>query len=230
VCALAIEASTDRLSLAACHDGRVECRDWRPARDETQRVFEHAWHLLTAVGADLGRLDFIAFGCGPGSFTGVRVAAAAAQAIALARSIPVCRVSSLAVLAAGAGRELGASLVATCLDARMERAYAALYRVLPGKGVAPVLADAWIDPCEFLLPGNEAIVAVGDGWLAYPELLARHRSRVEALEPGLLPLARDLLSMAILDFHAGRTVDAHEAVPEYLGQMPAVASHAGGRR
>ena len=223
-CALAIEAATDQFSLAACHGVKSVCWEARPARDETQRVYEHAARLLAQADASLEDLDFVAFGCGPGSFTGVRVAAAAAQAIAFARSIPVCRISTLAVMAAGAGRVTGASLVATCLDARMERAYIALYRLAPSHRPVAVLRDALVDPREFMLPGDEAFMAVGGGWLAYPDILARHGSRVAALDAGLLPSARDLLSMAIPEFSAGRTVTAQEALPEYLGQRPAIGA------
>lgn len=223
VCALAIEAATDQFSLAACRGGRQASWEARPARDETQRVYEHATQLLARLGAGLGDLEFVAFGCGPGSFTGVRVAAAAAQAIAFARGIPVCRVSSLATLAAGAAREFDAEWIATCLDARMGRAYVALYQAVPGRALAAVLPDAWVDPRDFVMPGVERFVAVGSGWLACPDLLDRHRSRVLASAPDLLPSATDLLSMAIVDFRAGRTLLPHEALPEYLGQRPAVA-------
>ena len=222
-CALAIEAGTERMSLAACAGGRSLLWETKPARRETHRIYEHAKRLLLEVGADFSRLDCVAFGCGPGSFTGVRMAAAAAQAIAFARSIPVCRRSSLAVLAAGAARMLGAQLVATCLDAWMERVYLAVYRAGPGQDVTPVVPDALVDPLEYAIAGGEPFVAVGPGWLAYPPLLARHRGRITTLQPGLLPSAADLLSMAVADFGAGRTVQAHEALPEYLGHMPGMA-------
>jgi tRNA threonylcarbamoyladenosine biosynthesis protein TsaB len=223
VCGLAIEAATEQFSLAACRGGQQESWEARPARDETQRIYEHAERLLARLGANLADLDFVAFGCGPGSFTGVRVAAAAAQAISFGRGIPVCRVSSLAVLAAGAARELDAEWIATCLDARMERAYVALYQALPGRGVVAAFPDAWIDPADFVMPGSGRFVAVGGGWLAYPDLAARHDHRISGSGPGLLPSAIDLLSIAIADFHAGRTVAPHEALPEYLGQRPAMA-------
>jgi tRNA threonylcarbamoyladenosine biosynthesis protein TsaB len=220
VCALAIEAATDQFSLAACRAGRFVCWETRPARDETQRIYEHAGRLLAESGASLKDLDFVSFGCGPGSFTGVRMAAAAAQAIAFARSIPVCRLSSLAVLAAGAARATGADLVAPCLNARMERAYVALYSVAPGKLPQAIVRDRLISPGDFALPGDMPFTAVGDGWRAYPAILARHESRLIAVDAELLPSARDLLSMAIVEFHAGRTVTPQEALPEYLGQAP----------
>ena len=220
VCGLAIEAATEQFSLSACNGEKYAHWQVQPARDETQNIFLHGTRVLSQVEAGIGDLDFVAFGCGPGSFTGVRIAAAAAQAIAFARAIPVCRISTLAVLAAGAGRLLGAPVVATCLDARMERAFMALYRVSSSGIPEALFPDALIDPREFRLPGEACFTAVGRGWLAYPDLHARHQARISAVDAGLLPSARDLLSMAIAEFRAGRTVSARDALPEYLGQVP----------
>jgi len=219
-CALALEASSDRLSLAARRGTRLEHFEATPARTATADLYGHACRLLGILGADLADLDYVAFGCGPGSFTGVRLAAAAAQALAYARGIPVCRVSSLAVLAAGAGP----GLHAICIDARMGRAYAALYRVggqPAGGGPVPVMAEALVDPAVFTFPGDEPFDGLGDAWQVFPALPGRHRSRLGGMRPDLLPSARDLLSIADLDFAAGRTVPPAGALPEYLGQMPA---------
>lgn len=224
-----MEAATEQMSIALRVGGQSLLWEARPARQETHRIYEHVQRLFKESGAELSLLDCVAFGCGPGSFTGVRMAAAAAQAIAFARSIPVCRRSSLAVLAAGAVRMLRAQLVATCLDARMQRAYLAVYRAEPNGDVTPVIMDALVDPGDYALSGDEPFAAVGPGWLAYPQLLARHQRRITKLEPGLLPSALDLLSMAVADFGAGRTVQAHEALPEYLGQVPGMGGQADAR-
>lgn len=216
-CALALEASSDRLSIAAGRGGRVECFEAMPARTATDAVYEHARDLLRRLGAGFADLDYVAFGCGPGSFTGVRVAAAAAQSLAYAGSIPVCRISSLAVLAAGAGP----GLHGICVDARMGRAYAALYRVAGDGAPLPLMAEALVDPAAFAFPGGEPFIALGDAWRTQPALLERHRPRLLAQRTELLPSARDLLSMAGREFAAGRTVAAAGALPEYLGQAPA---------
>lgn len=215
-CALALEASSDRLSLAARRGRQVEYFEAQPARTATADVYAHARELLGRLGAGFADLDYVAFGRGPGSFTGVRVAAAVAQALAYARVIPVCRISSLAVLAAGAGP----GLHAICVDARMGRAYAALYQVTGDAAPLALMPEMLVDPATFGFPGDAACSALGDGWQAWPALLQRHQSRLAALHPGLLPSALDLLSMADRDFAAGRTVAAADALPEYLGQAP----------
>lgn len=227
-CALAIEAATEQLSLAACNAGKRASWVARPARDETARLYLHAERLLDEVGADLARLDFVAFGCGPGSFTGVRIAAAAVQAIAFARGIPVCRVSSLAVLAAGAARVHGPGEVAACLDARMDSAYLGVYRVGADGRPGSSVADRLIRPAAFELHAAGEVVAVGDGWMAYPALLERHRARLRVLDADLRPLADDLLEIAHGEFRAGRTVAPLEALPEYLSQGPAANLAAAG--
>jgi tRNA threonylcarbamoyladenosine biosynthesis protein TsaB len=224
MCTLAIEAATDQLSIAASCNGRVALWEARPARDETQRVFVHAARLLADVGGSFGTLQMVAFGRGPGSFTGVRVAAAAAQALAFAGGIPVCRVSSLAVLAAGAARVLGATAVGVCLDAHRQRAYAALYRTGAADEPWPEFADALVDPDDFSLPGSGGFVAAGEGWQAYPRMRERHGARITAIDAGLRPSARDLLVLAARDLAAGRTVSAAQALPEYLDQGPQAAA------
>lgn len=222
---LAIEAATARLSLAAMAGERRTVLDLEPARAHTDRIYGHAARLLDDVGSCFDRLDFVAFGCGPGSFTGVRIAAAVAQAVAFARNLPVCRVSSLAVLAAAA-RGTGAAACGICIDARMGQAYAALYET--GPQVRPILADVLVDPAAFTMPGSAPFAAVGDGWQAFAGIRGRHHARVLSWHPHLLPSAGDLLSMALADFRAGRVVSAREAFPEYLGQAPARPAANGG--
>ncbi len=226
-CALAVEAATGQLSLAACRGARVEVLELQPAREHTDRIYEHAAAVLAAVGADFGALDCVAFGCGPGSFTGVRVAAAVAQALAFARDLPVVRISSLAVLAAGAARVHGSANYGICEDARMGQAYAGLYQ--GGPMPVALMPDALVEPSGLEFPGVTPFIALGDGWAAFPELHERHRSRLVALDTALLPSARELLSMALEEFRAGRTLRAEQALPEYLGQAPAHAPGQGNR-
>lgn len=216
-CLLAFDAATQRLCVAASHAGRVALRELEPARDHTPLVYRLAVEVLTEVGTNIAGLDAVAFGCGPGSFTGVRVAAAAAQSIAYARRIPVCRVSSLRLLAASAGPAAGDEPVAVCMDARMGRVYAALFE----NGATGAASETWSDPATLAWPGESRFRAVGDGWTAWPDLLQRYANRMSGHDAALLPSAQVLLDLAIAEYRAGRHVTAAEALPEYLGQMPA---------
>ncbi len=220
-CAIALEAATDQFSIAACCADRLVCWETSPARDASPRVFQHCERLLAEVGGSFATLDFVAFGCGPGSFTGIRVVAAAAQALAYARGIPVCRVSSFRVLASGAYRRFGPGAFGLSFDARRQRAYIGMYQVDAAGSMTVGSADALVDPDSFELPGNAAFVAIGEGWQAYPQLLARHGSRVLRIDVSLKPSARELMGLARQDFAAGKTVSAAQALPEYLGQQPA---------
>lgn len=218
---LAIETATDRMSLAVCRGEQLAVWEAQPARDETQRIYQHVERLLGELQLRLQDLDCVAFGCGPGSFTGVRMAAAAAQAFGFALGIPVCRRSSLAVMAATALREVDGDTVGVCIDARMGRAYLAVYRRHADRGVVPVVADSLVDPASYRLPVGEPFVAVGPGWGAHAVLSERHAALISRIWPALLPSARDLLNMARDDHRHGCLVTPDEALPEYLGLAPA---------
>jgi tRNA threonylcarbamoyladenosine biosynthesis protein TsaB len=209
------------MSLAACRGEQVVAWEAQPARDETQRIYQHVERLLGELRLRLQDLDCVAFGCGPGSFTGVRMAAAAAQALSFALGIPVCRRSSLAVMAATAFCEVDGDTVGVCLDARMGRAYLAVYRRHADRGVMPMVADSLVDPASYRLPVGEPFVAVGPGWGAYAVLSDRHAALISGILPALLPSARHLLNMARDDYRHGRVVTPDEALPEYLGLVPA---------
>jgi tRNA threonylcarbamoyladenosine biosynthesis protein TsaB len=220
---LAIEASTDQLAIAA-GDG-IKMAEWqtRPARAESQRIFTHAIRLLEGIGLDLPSLECVAFGCGPGSFTGVRLAAAAAQSLAFALSIPVCRRSSLAVMAAGAMRQYSAKVVGVCLDAHMGRAYFGLYRDGGNGNPVPLVEDRVIDPANFSPEPVASMLAVGSGWDRYPSLKSVCSHIIAGTDAGFMPAAGDLLKMAITDFRSGATVRAEDALPDYLGHGPVAA-------
>ncbi len=220
-CLLALDAASDRLCIAVAAGGRVALRELAPARAHTSAVFRLACDTLQEAGAGIADLDAVAFGCGPGSFTGVRVVAAAAQAIGFARDIPVCRVSSLRLLAASAKHPVGTGAIGVCVDARMGRVYAGLYTA----GGERCGDEVWAEPSALQWPGVEPFMAVGDGWGAWPALLARFAPRIAAVDVSLLPAARRLLDLAREEYRAGRGVAAAAALPEYLGQMPAQPAH-----
>jgi tRNA threonylcarbamoyladenosine biosynthesis protein TsaB len=152
-------------------------------------VFEWARELLDESSVSLDQLDCIAFGAGPGSFTGVRVAVALAQGLGYARGLPLCPVSTLAALAAGACRLTAADAVACCLDAHMGEVYVGAYRRDADTGVTALAPDVLAEPDAVSLPGDGVYLGAGPGWLAYPELAGRLRGRFTGMEPDLLPSA-----------------------------------------
>lgn len=212
---LAIETSTAVSSIAACFDGRVARAEYGSPGQQSRQVYACVRDVLREVGRDLADLDCIAFGCGPGGFTGLRVGAAVAQALAYGSALSVCRVSSLAVLAAGAMSGNRVSRVAACVDARMGEAYIGVYRLEAG-GLNAEMVDRLIAPAEFRFPTDDEFFAAGQGWSVFPELLAAHESQLTGHDTVALPAAETLLALAAAAFRAGRTVAPHEAVPNYV--------------
>ncbi|MEO8443618.1 MAG: tRNA (adenosine(37)-N6)-threonylcarbamoyltransferase complex dimerization subunit type 1 TsaB [Gammaproteobacteria bacterium] len=213
---LAIETATELPGLALLRGDRLALREARGLRAPSRAVFEWVRELLLETETSLGQLDCVAFGAGPGSFTGVRVAVALAQGLGFARGLPLCPVSSLATLAAGAFRNSTADTVACCLDARMGEVYLGIYRRDATAGVVALVADALLAPEAVRLPGPGSILAVGNGWTAYPELLTHLEARLVDVLPEQLPSAADLAYLARPRYLAGQIVSPLDALPNYL--------------
>jgi tRNA threonylcarbamoyladenosine biosynthesis protein TsaB len=226
---LAVETATEVCSIAVCRGEQTSVLRYKSARGSSEGIYESVQKLLDELDLQLDQLDCIAFGRGPGGFTGLRVGAAVAQSLAYGTGLPVCPVSSLATLAAGALRRQGAgnkngsevqggaaSLVATCLDARMGEAYVALYARDEAEIVRLQLEDRLVDPREFEFESGPPFLAVGPGWAAFDELRERHAPRFAGTDFEWLPSAEDLLVIARHNFDAGRTVPAAEALPNYV--------------
>lgn len=227
---LAVETATDLPSLALLRNGALTVRESRGLRAPSRSVFEWARALLEESSVSLGQLDCIAFGAGPGSFTGVRVAVALAQSLGYAASLPLCPVSTLAALAAGAFRDTTADAVACCLDAHMGEVYVGVYRRDAEAGVIALAPDVLAEPDRVSLPGDWNYLGVGPGWAAYPELVGRMRGSIIGIEPNRLPSAGDVARLAGPLFVAGRIVQPAEAQPNYLRLRVASVSksmHAG---
>jgi tRNA threonylcarbamoyladenosine biosynthesis protein TsaB len=185
-------------------------------REPSRAVFEWVRELLEEANMSLSELDCIAFGAGPGSFTGVRVAVALAQGLGFARGLPLCPVSTLAALAAGALQNTVADAVACCFDARMGEVYFGAYRRDTELGVRELAVDALLNPEGVGLPEEGTFLAVGPGWAAYPQLAARLQPRLVGVEPEHLPSAANVARLARPRFLSGAVVTPGGALPNYL--------------
>lgn len=221
---LAVETATDLPSLALLRNGSLTVRESRGLRAPSRSVFEWVRELLDESLVSLGDLDCIAFGAGPGSFTGVRVAVALAQGLGYASGLPLCPVSTLAALAAGACRRTAADAVACCLDAHMGEVYVGAYRRDAEAGVSALAPDVLVVPDAVSLPGDRVYLGAGPGWAAYPELAGRLRGRLIGMESDILPSAGDVALLARPLFLAGRIVQPAEAQPNYLRHRVASVS------
>ncbi len=215
---LALETSSPVGSLALQHGDALLERAIDTPREQTELMLPLIDELLAAAGLELPDLDAIVYGRGPGSFTGLRIAAAVTQGLAFASGVPAVAVSSLEAVAQRGWRELGIDDALVCMDARMREVYAARYTVEAGR--ATLQGDERLcAPVALLEPG----VVIGDGWggigsgfAVYADVLAPLAARAARVVPGLLPAARDLLVAAADEIAAGRLLAPEAALPVYL--------------
>lgn len=201
----AIDTSTPWCSVAVWADGEIASLE----RLAGNRHSELALPMLQSLLGKYDELDALAFGAGPGSFTGLRIACALAQGLALARGVPVLGVSSLEALA----EESGARRVGACLDARMREVYyAALEKVDAADGARwrEVMPAQCVAPGEVRRPAGEGWVGCGSGFEAYGDL------GFERTFPRVHPGAAAVAALAAPRLAAGEGVDAALAAPAYL--------------
>jgi tRNA threonylcarbamoyladenosine biosynthesis protein TsaB len=211
---LALDTATEACSAALFRDGALDERFEVIGRGHASRLLPMADELLATAGLSVRDLDAIAFGRGPGGFTGLRIAAGVAQGLAAGIGRPVLPVSDLAALAAaGAGSSAGSRILA-CMDARMGQVYWAAFDC---GGAAPVaVTDEHLTDPDGVAPPAGTWFGAGHGFGAYPGLATRLKSRLTGTDGGLLPRAADIARIAAIDFRAGKAVAATRALPVYL--------------
>jgi tRNA threonylcarbamoyladenosine biosynthesis protein TsaB len=214
---LAIETATAACSAALYVDGEVEERFALAPRQHAALILSMVESLLASAELAVTQLDALAFGQGPGAFTGVRIAASAAQGIAFGANLPVVPVSTLAALAVGAMRETGKAHAMVALDARMAEVYWGVYAREAGGLPALQGGEAVAGPDDVPMPGEGRWVAAGSGWGVYAGVLVpRAGERVVQLLPDLEPRAHDVALIGADRFARGEVCSAGDAVPVYL--------------
>lgn len=229
---LAIDTATEQTSLALCDGDRLALRELRGLKAPSRTVYLLVQELLEELGLAPGQLDCLAFGAGPGSFTGVRVAAALAQGLGGGLAIPVFRASTLALLAATLLRAHPAAAAAPALlpalDARMGQLYLGRYRPDPVRGVVALSADRVLDPDAVTMAECAGGWAAGPGWAAHRAGLPV--AGLAGLDEALLPSAAELLRLAEPAWQAGELLEAGQALPEYLRDSVAQPATTAGAR
>jgi len=212
---LAIDTSTDFCSVAASRGDALFSRHERAGQRQAETILGMVDEVLVEARIELAQIQGIAYGAGPGSFTGLRIAAGVTQGLALARGIGVIGVGSLLALSEEAGKD-GAGRMIACLDAHMGEVYHAAYR-RAGDGWEEVSAPGLYRPEAVPVAPGRDWTGCGDGFAAYRErLAARLGECVAAIRPEATPSARAVLKLAIPRFAAGEAKDAATAVPLYL--------------
>ncbi|MDR1351113.1 MAG: tRNA (adenosine(37)-N6)-threonylcarbamoyltransferase complex dimerization subunit type 1 TsaB [Zoogloeaceae bacterium] len=228
---LALETSTESGSCALWQEGEILAADCPADAPHSATLLPLAQQLLASAQSSFAALDAIAFGMGPGAFTGLRVACGIAQGMAAALDKPVLPIGSLECMAYMAGGERVLSL----LDARMGEVYLGAF--LAREACAPQVSGAirLLKPEEIVLPDDwpetDAAQVVGNALLAYPQLAERF-CRCRCL-PQIRPHARPLVELAAQAFRRGEGQDPALALPRYVrdkvARTTAERAAAGGR-
>ncbi len=215
---LAIDSATEACSAALWLDGEIISRFELAPRRHTELLLPMVDAVLAEAGLQLPQLDALAFGRGPGSFTGVRIATASVQGLAWAAGLPVVPVSTLAAIAQGMIDAQGAETVACAIDARMGEVYWAQY-CRNARGVAELVGDeVVVPPVEVpLTPELKAWHAAGTGWGVYADVLReRLDSQAVDIDGERLPDSREIAKLAVDAFSRGVAVTPEQALPVYL--------------
>jgi len=213
---LAIETATEACSAALWIDGALTSRYEVAPREHTRLILPMMDDLLAEAGVRLADLDALAFGRGPGAFTGVRIAAAVIQGAAFGAEIPVVPVSTLAALAQH-GLDAGAPRVLAALDARMGEVYWGAFEA-DAEGLAVAVGpEQVVAPDAVPAPEGQGWCGVGSGWGTYEQILReRLGACVGEVDPAPYPGAVEVARLAVRDFAAGLAVPAEQALPVYL--------------
>ncbi|HDX8436421.1 TPA: tRNA (adenosine(37)-N6)-threonylcarbamoyltransferase complex dimerization subunit type 1 TsaB [Aeromonas dhakensis] len=214
---LAVDTATEACSAALLVGEKVFSRWEEAPRDHTRKILPMVQAVLDEAGVTLDELDAIAFGRGPGSFTGVRIGIGVAQGLALGAGVPLIGISTLAAMAQGAHRLNGAERVLTAIDARMDEVYFGHYELIDGRiqlvGEEVVSGPAALVASRGTLPGS--FTRVGTGFETYGETLAALADELVASQVRF-PAAEDMLPLARSAWLAGEAVAVEQATPVYL--------------
>lgn len=209
---LALETSTEYCSVALWQDGVVSERCELVGQKHSEVLMAMLDALLKDAGIKIKQVDGIAFGKGPGSFTGVRIACGVAQGLALGANLKVVGMCTLEALAEASGKEKAIA----ALDARMGELYLAAYEKTDGEWMAV------IEPC--LSRAEAAPVVTGEDWfgagsgfaVSGDALQARYGKQLSGIDAQAVPLASATARLAAIEFAKGNAVDAALALPLYL--------------
>ncbi|HHH44945.1 MAG TPA: tRNA (adenosine(37)-N6)-threonylcarbamoyltransferase complex dimerization subunit type 1 TsaB [Gammaproteobacteria bacterium] len=226
---LAIEAATEACSAALLIGDSVQERFEVAPRRHVALLLPFVESLLAEAGIRPGDLDAVAFGRGPGSFTGLRIAAGITQGIAFGSDLPVIPVSTLAALAQGTVRQQGAVNVLAALDARMQEVYWGAFRCDTEGLVVAVGKEQVCAPEAVECPQTGDWSGAGNGWQAYADQLSQ-RCAVPgaAIYAQQQPQAADVARLAVAAFAQGEVLAPEQVCPVYLRNDVARKPQAGG--
>ena len=223
---VAIETATEWCSVALWIEGEIASLERRAGNRQGEFVLPMLAQLLERTRIGIRQLEAVAYGAGPGAFTGLRIACGVAQGLAFGGGLPVIGISTLEATA----EESGAARAVVALDARMHEVYYSAFEkragrwttVLPAKCVAPDQVD---------LPPGDGWLGCGNGFAAYAGRIGpRLEGHLARIAPDVRPSAHAVAKLAAPRLQAGEGVDAAQAAPHYLRDKVALTTVEQGAR
>lgn len=212
---LAFDTSTQQCSVALYYQGAIKDVSLPASNQHAELILPLIESLLSEAGLSLVQLDAIGFGRGPGSFTGLRIAASLAQGLACTHDIPVAPISTLQALAQAAYEQWQAKQAAVAIDARMQQIYWSTFKLNTAGIMESVSPEMVVDPEQVSLNETDW-TGIGTGWAAYPEQLQNLRMQLTHLDEHAVPQARTIAWLAQKVFEQNLTVAPEYALPIYL--------------
>lgn len=218
---LALETSGDFCSVALWRDGVIDDREVSAGQKQSGLLLDMVHEVLGACGEKLSAVDGIAFGAGPGSFTGLRVACGVTQGLAMGADKPVIAVDCLLALAEASA----AARVVCCVDARMSEVYHATYEKIDDAWHTVQAPGVMAPAAVPLLPGP-GWVGCGSGFAVYREALCnRYGTQLISINESLHARAREVAILAAPAFSHGDGMRAEYAAPSYVRNKVALMTH-----
>lgn len=213
---LAFDTSAHICSVALSYEGRITSLHEILERQQANRILPMIDQLLTESGVTLTQLNAIAFSFGPGSFTGIRLAASIAQGLAFASKLPVIPISSCQILAQTACGELNATHVLVALNAHHGEIYWGVYQLDSQGLMQPLIQDQRIKPQDVKVSHEVAWVGVGDGWDLFGDILKQRVRHVTEIYASYYPHAKEMIAISEEKYAKGEIFSADQALPNYL--------------
>jgi len=216
---LALETSSELASAALLHEDRILARESSGVHTHSHAILPMVQSILSEAGISLQQCNAIAYGSGPGSFTGVRTACGIAQGLSFGLNLPVVQIVTLQAMAEACRALDGTDNVLVIMDARMGEVYWAQYRFNGAwqEVVAPTLSK----PADVVPLGQ--VSACGNGLQSYAELFRSARF-AENMRPGIVPHATQIAHLARIAFTSGAGIAARDAHPLYLRNKVALTT------
>ena len=211
---LALDTCTESCSVALTHNGHIYAEQADAPREHSQRLLPMVDKVLKEADIDLSAVSLIAYGRGPGSFTGIRICTSMTQGLALGQDLPVVGISTLQAMAQAAIDNQGAEQIVTAIDARMGEVYWGEF--VNRQGLATLINNEMVCRPEEVsrsLDYQQPVYACGTGFDAYPELVI---SGMQLLADDKFPEARYMLPLAVNAHANGESTDVEGLQPVYL--------------